>query len=66
MSALPLASPGPEDEPEADPLCCEVCGSDNAFTDVRSYPSGVTFLGAAEWLSSEYLICPDCGHAEEL
>jgi hypothetical protein len=54
LTVAGLTFPAPEAEPEPDPLRCDVCGSENAFTDVRSYPSGVTFLGAAEWLSSEY------------
>lgn len=62
MSALPLVYS--DDEPEV--LNCDACGSANAFTDFRSYSSGVSFLGTAEWLTSEYLICPDCGQVEEL
>jgi DNA-directed RNA polymerase subunit RPC12/RpoP len=62
VSALPLVYT--DDEPEV--LRCEACSSANTFTDSRSYPSGVAFLGTAEWMASEYLFCPDCGHIEEL
>ena len=54
----------PDDEFAA--LCCDAFGSANAFTESRSYPSGVTFLGTAEWITSECLVCPDCGQVEEL